>query len=202
MVSRPEHRVAASRCVTVRVWLAVLIAICDGGPVDELVEVLVEVEDRLKRCRGPSGSSREPARPSRSPERRSSRSRRSRSARKMMTHSPAASLRRHAAPLEPFEQRHQRDRDHQRRGHRHEEFGAGAQREGQRDDRRRCPRSASDEASSRSRLAVMASASTRASSPCSSSSSCCFLVRASIAVSIIRGPLRRQRIGELFERAA
>ena len=46
-----------------------------------------------------------------------------------MTHSPAASLRGHAAPLEPFEQRHQRDRDHQRGRHRHEEFGAGPQRE-------------------------------------------------------------------------
>ena len=52
-----------------------------------------------------------------------------------MTHSPAASLDGHAAPLEPFEQRHQRDRDDQRGGHRHEEFGAGTKRERQGDDR-------------------------------------------------------------------
>ena len=37
----------------------------------------------------------------------------------------------HAAPFEPFEQRHKRDRDHQGRRHRHEEFGAFSQREGQ-----------------------------------------------------------------------
>ena len=51
-----------------------------------------------------------------------------------MTHSTAAKLRRHAAPLEPFEHRHQRDGDDQGGGHRQEEFGAGAKRERQGED--------------------------------------------------------------------
>ena len=52
----------------------------------------------------------------------------------MTTHSAGGELRRNAAPLEPFEHRHQRDGDDQRRGHRQEEFGPGAQRERQADD--------------------------------------------------------------------
>ena len=47
---------------------------------------------------------------------------------------PSRELRRHAATLEPFEQRHQRDGDHQRGGHRHEEFRSGAERERHRDE--------------------------------------------------------------------
>ena len=56
------------------------------------------------------------------------------SSRKMTRHSAGRQPRRHAAPLEPFEHRHQRDGDHQRGRHRHEEFGAGAQRERQGDE--------------------------------------------------------------------
>ena len=68
-----------------------------------------------------------------------------------------------AAPLEPFEQRHQRDRDDQRGGDRQEEFGAGAQREGKREQQPTPAISVSD-ASSRSRLAEMVSACASASS--------------------------------------
>ena len=45
--------------------------------------------------------------------------------------------RRHPPPLKPFEHRHQSDRDHQGGGDRKEEFGAGAQSEGQSEDQRR-----------------------------------------------------------------
>ena len=50
--------------------------------------------------------------------------------------------RRHAPPLQPFEHRHQRDRDHQGGGDRQEEFGAGAQRERQGEQQARARRSA------------------------------------------------------------
>ena len=65
-------------------------------------------------------------------------------------------LRRHAAPLEPFEHRHQRDGDDQRGGHRQEEFGAGAKRERQRDDQADAGHQVS-EASSRTRLTATCS---------------------------------------------
>ena len=52
----------------------------------------------------------------------------------MTTQRPAEELRRNAALLEPFEQGHQRDGDDERRSHRHEELGAGAEREGQADE--------------------------------------------------------------------
>ena len=42
----------------------------------------------------------------------------------------------HAASFEPFEERHQCDRDDQRRRYGHEELGASAQREGKPDDQR------------------------------------------------------------------
>ena len=47
---------------------------------------------------------------------------------------PGRGFRRHPAPFEPFEQRHERDGDDERRSHRHEELGSSAQRKGKCDD--------------------------------------------------------------------
>ena len=121
------------------------------GPVDELVEILVESDDRLER--GPDLG--DLGRHLRHPVGRRNDDRADREQRQQQEDDHAQAgreLGRDAAPLEPFEQRHQRDRDDQRRGHRHEEFGAGPQRE--RESRRsaRCRRSAVSDASSRSRL--------------------------------------------------
>ena len=67
-----------------------------------------------------------------------------------MTQMQGGERRRHAAPLQPFQRRHQRDRDDQGGGDRQEEFGAGAQRERQ-GDSKPAPNISTNAASSRSR---------------------------------------------------
>ena len=119
---------------TVRAWLACESAICDDVLSMNFSRFWIEVEQRLQRVAAPGRSAAGSAPPSRSPEGRSTPTAKIAISRKMSTHSAAGELRRHAAPLEPFEHRHQRDGDDQRGGHRQEEFGPGAQRERQGDD--------------------------------------------------------------------
>ncbi len=100
---------------------------------DEPVEILVQVEDRFKRVT----NLRDLGRHLRYPVARRNDDRADRKDRDRQEDHDAQSsrrLRRNSAPLEPFEQRHERDGDDQRRRHRHEEFRSGAKRERQGDE--------------------------------------------------------------------
>ena len=105
-----------------------------GCPINEAIEVLVQVEHRLERV----ANLRDLGRHLRDPVACRDHDRTDREDREQQENDHAQAcggLRRNAPPLEPFEQRHQRDRDDQRGGHRHEEFGAGSERERHGDDR-------------------------------------------------------------------
>ena len=101
--------------------------------VDEFLEVRIEVEQGRERV----GHALDPRRDQRHPVDRRKHDRGQSEHRDHQEDHHAqhrGELGRHPAPLEPFEHRHQRDGDHQRRGHRQEELRPRAQRERQGDD--------------------------------------------------------------------